>query len=102
MMTPAAARVRHTSMSETELVGNSRSSSHLQTYNVLDAFGTSVLVYRNTVIVGAPKHTHSGVRFTGAAYVFELNGDTWVQKTKLVADDAAKSDNFGGSLGNER
>lgn len=63
-----------------------------------DAFGTSVLVYRNTVIVGAPKHTHSGVRFTGAAYVFEFNGDAWVQKTKLVADDAVKSDNFGGSL----
>ena len=63
-----------------------------------DAFGTAVLVYRNTVIVGAPKHTHSGVRFTGAAYVFERNGDTWIQKTKLVADDAAKADNFGGSL----
>ncbi|MDE0301472.1 MAG: hypothetical protein OXN17_22835 [Candidatus Poribacteria bacterium] len=63
-----------------------------------DAFGTAVLVYRNTVVVGAPKHTHSGVRFTGAAYVFERNGDTWIQKAKLVADDAAKSDNFGGSL----
>ena len=63
-----------------------------------DAFGTAVLVYRNTVIVGAPKHTHSGVRFAGAAYVFERNGDTWIQKTKLVADDAAKADNFGGSL----
>ena len=63
-----------------------------------DAFGTAVLVYRNTVIVGAPKHTHSGVRFAGAAYVFERNGDAWTQKTKLVADDAAKSDNFGASL----
>ncbi len=63
-----------------------------------DAFGSAVLVYRNTVIVGAPKHTHSGVRFTGAAYVFERNGDTWVQKAKLVADDAGKSDNFGASL----
>ena len=63
-----------------------------------DAFGTAVLVYRNTVIVGAPKHTHSGIRFTGAAYVFERSGDTWTQKTKLVADDAAKADNFGGSL----
>ena len=63
-----------------------------------DAFGTAVLVYRNTVIVGAPKHTHSGVRFAGAAYVFERNGDAWTQKTKLVADDAAKADNFGGSL----
>ena len=63
-----------------------------------DAFGSAVLVYRNTIIVGAPKHTHSGVRFTGAAYVFERNGDTWVQETKLAADDAAPSDNFGASL----
>ena len=63
-----------------------------------DAFGSAVLVHRNTVLVGAPKHTHSDVRFTGAVYVFERNGDAWQQATKLIADDAAPSDNFGASL----
>ena len=62
------------------------------------ALGTSVLVQKDTIIVGAPKHTHSDVRFTGAAFVFRRDGDTWVEHTKIAADDAAKSDGFGTSL----
>ena len=62
------------------------------------ALGTSVLVQKDTIIVGAPNHTHSGVRFTGAAFVFRRDGDKWVEHTMLTADDAAKSDSFGTSI----
>ena len=63
-----------------------------------DAFGEDVFVSGRTVVVGAPQHSHSGLRFPGAAYVFVRGGTTWVQKAKLTADDAAKSDRFGHSV----
>ena len=62
------------------------------------ALGTSVLVQKDTVIVGAPKQTHGGVRFTGAAFVFQREGDQWVESATLSAADADKSDGFGTSV----
>ena len=35
------------------------------------AFGEAVVIVEDTVIVGAPGHTHGGIRFAGAVYVFE-------------------------------
>ena len=63
-----------------------------------DAFGEDVFVYGRTAVVGAPQHSHSGLRFPGAAYVFVREGTNWVQKAKLTANDAAKSDRFGHSV----
>ncbi len=63
-----------------------------------DAFGEDVFVNGRTAVVGAPQHSHSGLRFPGAVYVFVREGETWVQKAKLTADDAAKSDRFGHSV----
>ena len=63
-----------------------------------DAFGEDVFVSGRAVVVGAPQHSHSGLRFPGAAYVFVREGETWVQKAKLTASDAAKSDRFGHSV----
>ena len=63
-----------------------------------DAFGYVVFVRKNTIVVGAPGHTHSGIRFAGAAYVFERQGERWVEQAKLTADDAAQSDRFGHSV----
>ena len=63
-----------------------------------DAFGYVVFVRKNTIVVGAPGHTHSGIRFAGAAYVFARQGETWVEQAKLTADDAAQSDRFGHSV----
>ena len=63
-----------------------------------DAFGHVVFVRKNTVVVGAPGHTHSGIRFAGAAYVFARQGETWVEQAKLTAADAAQSDRFGNSV----
>ena len=35
---------------------------------------------------------------SGSAYVFERSGDVWTQKNKLLADDGASGDYFGGSV----
>ncbi|MDE0301477.1 MAG: FG-GAP repeat protein [Candidatus Poribacteria bacterium] len=35
-----------------------------------DAFGEAVSLDENTLAIGAPGHTHSGVRFAGAVYVY--------------------------------
>ena len=64
-----------------------------------DAFGETVFVHGNTAIVGANGHTHSGKRFTGAAYVFVRNGDRWTQQAKLTVDDGGKADRFGTAVG---
>ena len=63
-----------------------------------DVFGGAVFVHGNTAVVGASGHSHNGLRFPGAAYVFVREGTTWVEQAKLVADDAASSDSFGQSV----
>ncbi len=63
-----------------------------------DALGEAVDIQEDTVIVGAPGHTHGGVRFAGAVFVFERDGDSWKEQAKLTADDAAPSDRFGVSV----
>ncbi len=60
-----------------------------------DSFGEAVVVRENVAVIGAPKHTHSGLRLTGAVYIFERQGDTWAQQAKLTANDARKGDQFG-------
>ena len=66
-----------------------------------DALGEAVDIQGDTVIAGAPGHTHGGVRFAGAVYVFVRDGDAWKEQAKLTADDAAPSDRFGVSVGIE-
>ena len=66
-----------------------------------DALGEAVDIQKDTVIIGAPGHTHGGVRFAGAVFVFERDGDTWREQAKLTAEDAAPSDRFGVSVGIE-
>ena len=61
-------------------------------------FGEAVLIVEDTVIVGAPGHTHGETRFAGAVYVYVRAGENWVQQAKLTADDAAASDRFGNAL----
>lgn len=63
-----------------------------------DALGEAVDIQKDTVIIGAPGHTHGGVRFAGAVFVFVRNGDAWREQAKLTADDAAASDRFGVSV----
>lgn len=64
-----------------------------------DGFGEVVAVEKDTIVVGAPGHTHNDIRFSGAVYVFSRQGEKWVETAKITAEDAAKSDRFGVSVG---
>ena len=57
-------------------------------------FGESVSVSGDFLVVGARSES-SGV---GAAYVYYFNGSTWVQHTKLIANDGEENEYFGHSV----
>jgi len=48
------------------------------------AFGWSIPLCRDSLLIGAQQHGGPG-----AAYVFLRQGSTWSEQAKLVADDAA-------------
>ncbi len=58
-----------------------------------DLFGSSVAVYRNSVVVGAPFKASNDI---GAAYFFERSGTLWAQNVKKVGSDP--NDHFGSSV----
>jgi hypothetical protein len=63
-----------------------------------DYFGgssASVSVSGDTLVVGAYLENSAA----GSAYVFTRSGTTWTQQAKIVASDAAASDQFGFSVG---
>ena len=62
-----------------------------------DQFGCSVSVADNTVLVGSYGDGTGGSQ-SGSAYVFTRSGSTWTQLAKLIAADAAESDQFGWSV----
>jgi len=62
-----------------------------------DAFGSSVAISEDTVVVGAPR-TSFTQRGSGSAYVFVGSGINWIQQAKLTASDAATLDAFGTSV----
>ncbi len=62
-----------------------------------DRFGAAVDIDGVFALVGAPDNDDGG-NGAGSAYVFEFNGTSWVQRTKLNAFDAAAVDNYGASV----
>jgi len=62
-----------------------------------DAFGQSLAISGNTIIVGAPRDDDHG-KDTGSVYVFIRNGTNWYQQAKLTAGDGAGGDLFGISV----
>ncbi len=64
-----------------------------------EAFGKSVSISGNRIVVGAPSDDDEG-NSTGSAYIFRLSiiDDIWIQETKLTASDAAAGDQFGHSV----
>jgi len=62
-----------------------------------DWFGYSVGISGDVAIVGSLLDDDAG-NSSGSAYVFVRNGDTWEEKKKLTASDAAAGDNFGDSV----
>ena len=65
-----------------------------------DTFGYSVALSGdgNTCAVGGYGVDPSGISNAGAAYIFTRSGSTWMQQAKLVANNAAMSDNSGLSI----
>jgi hypothetical protein len=61
---------------------------------VWDAFGYSVSISGDYVIVGA----YSDNDYKGSAYVFKRDGTTWNEQAKLTASDGSAGDAFGYSV----
>ena len=59
-----------------------------------DAFGTSVDISGNYIIVGSPNNDDNGDD-SGSAYIFHRSGGTWMQQAKLIPPDGAAGDIFG-------
>lgn len=61
-----------------------------------DEFGSSVAIDGEWIIVGAQLHEHGGTKpDSGAAYIFEPSGATWVETGEIRDTLRAKEDNFG-------
>jgi RHS repeat-associated protein/uncharacterized repeat protein (TIGR01451 family) len=58
-------------------------------------FGAAVAVGEDAVIVGA-SHDDDRGEHSGSAYVFARQGEAWVQRFKLTAEDGESYDYFGG------
>ena len=65
---------------------------------MMDEFGYSVSISRDTVVVGAHNDSGSAGSYQGSAYVFVRSGTSWTQQAKLTAADAAMFDFFGSSV----
>jgi len=59
-------------------------------------FGTELALDGDCIVVGAPMAEGAlpGIK-SGAAYVFEFSGGSWMQTAKLVGPDSAVGDGFG-------
>lgn len=62
-----------------------------------DRYGYSVSVNGDTAVIGAYGDDDAG-SYSGSAYVFTRNGTTWMQQTKLKANDGDVIDEFGVSV----
>jgi hypothetical protein len=58
-----------------------------------DAFGSSLAMEHNTLVVGA-----SGANSSGAAYVYVRQGGQWRERQKLLPSDAIPGGRFGASV----
>lgn len=65
-----------------------------------NGFGSAVSLSStgNTLLVGANHTADSGTTNNGAAYLFTKSGTIWSQQQKLLADDRASNDEFGGAI----
>ena len=64
---------------------------------VSNYFGYVVAISGNTAVVGARWDDDNGDN-SGSAYVFDRNGNSWVQQAKLTNSDGSAGDVFGDSV----
>jgi hypothetical protein len=62
-----------------------------------DAFGQSIALTKNHLIIGAPRKDTLG-NDAGAAYIYKRENDSWRYQTKITASDGAAGDLFGISV----
>ena len=62
-----------------------------------DWFGISVSAHNGVIVIGANQDSPMGAR-SGSAYIYRLQGNTWVQESKLIASDGYSFDSFGRSV----
>ncbi len=62
-----------------------------------DAFGQSIALSGDTLVIGAPHDGDQGDD-SGSVYVFTWSGTVWKQQAKLTAADGAQGDVFGISV----
>jgi hypothetical protein len=62
-----------------------------------DHFGYSVSINEDYIVIGAPWDDNIA-KDSGAAYVFKCEDSNWTQQAKLLPQDGAKNDFFGGSV----
>jgi hypothetical protein len=62
-----------------------------------DEFGSSVAIWEDLLVVGAPGDSDYGSA-SGSAYLFRFTGTNWIEVAKFHASDAASSDEFGSSV----
>jgi len=60
-------------------------------------FGYSVSIYGGYAIIGVPDDNDYG-NYSGSAYIFKNDGDTWIEEQKLLASDGVAGDVFGFSV----
>ena len=60
--------------------------------------GDSVDIDGDTVVIGAPVHTH-GVSQSGSVYVFVRSGTTWTEQAELLASAPVSLDRLGNAVG---
>jgi len=57
-------------------------------------FGSSVAIWGTRALVGAPQDSSNG-SWSGSAYVFDRNGDAWIEVAKLTASNSITGAEFG-------
>jgi len=62
-----------------------------------DAFGSSVSIYGNTLVIGDWVDDAHG-ESSGSAYIFDRSGTGWTEQAKLFGSETQAYDNFGISL----
>jgi len=62
-----------------------------------EQFGASVAIAGETILIGARSDDDNGFG-SGSAYVFHLEGDQWVQQSKILPDDGGPFAFFGWSV----
>jgi uncharacterized repeat protein (TIGR01451 family) len=63
-----------------------------------DRFGSSVALWGDTLVAGAPSDDAGTMSDVGSAYVFGRTSSSWAEKQKLLAPDGAGGDAFGYSV----